>query len=248
MIAQPTSVESPVHRLHPLAKLSWLVGATAAALLCSEPAVVIVLVVTAVAALWIARLPPWRLPGRRLYVLLALSLLIVNALLSDRGERLIGPVTTGGLARGSLAAGRIISVILFSQLFVATTDAASLGQALIAVRLPYRWAFALVTALRLAPLFRSEANTVYWAQRARGVRYDRGPVRRRWLMLRKLLLPLVVSSLRMAAALSATMENRCFGLHRRRTSLHPLPFTFADAVAMLAGPAGCAALLVWDYC
>ncbi|MHC4521772.1 MAG: energy-coupling factor transporter transmembrane component T, partial [Planctomycetota bacterium] len=110
-----------------------------------------------------------------------------------------------------------------------------LGHGLIALGLPYRWAYALITALRLEPLFSQQARMVYWAQLTRGVRYDTGPLLRRWLMLRRLLLPLIVSSLRAAADVSGAMENRCFGMYKRRTSVRPIRFEVADALAIAGG-------------
>jgi len=238
---------SPIHRLHPLVKLTWLIGSTVTVFICSEPIAGVLMVTASLTGLWIAQRPPWRLGGRRLYLLLAVSLLAVNIWAFRGGDKIFGPVTTEGLARGLLAAGRIISVILVSQLFVITTDATSLGQSLIALGLPYRWSFALITALRLEPLFRHEAKLIYWAQRVRGVRYDCGPLRRRWLMMSKLLLPLIVSTLRTATALSATMENRCFGLHRRRTSRRPLLFRAIDAVVLLNSLAAFTMLIIWNF-
>jgi energy-coupling factor transporter transmembrane protein EcfT len=54
-------------------------------------------------------------------------------------------------------------------------------------------------------------------------------------MLRRLLLPLIVSSLRVAADVSGAMENRCFGMYRQRTSVRPMRFEKADAVAIAGG-------------
>jgi len=236
-----------LHRLHPLVKLIWLVGTTLTVFICSHPLIGVLIVIASLIGLWIAQRPPWRLGGRRLYLLLAVSLLTVNIWAFRQGDKIFGPITNVGLGRGVLAAGRILSVILVSQLFVITTDAASLGQSLIALGLPYRWSFALITALRLEPLFHYEANLIYWAQRVRGVRYDSGPLRRRWLMMSKLLLPLLVSILRTATTLSATMENRSFGLYRRRTSRRPLSFKTIDAVVLLSSLVVFAVLIIWNF-
>jgi energy-coupling factor transport system permease protein len=101
------------------------------------------------------------------------------------------------------------------------------------VGLPDRWGFALVTALRLAPIFRAEADHVYRAQRMRGVAYDAGAPRRWYLMLRHLCLPLVVSALRTAHALALSMEGRGFGLHRRRTYMREVALHGCDVVAIV---------------
>jgi len=150
-----------------------------------------------------------------------------------------------GLPAGGRAAGRLVGVLLASMLFVRTTDPARLARSLTRLGLPYRWGFAMTTALRLVPLFRIEATQVYWAHLARGARYDLpGALRRRVRMLRGLLMPLLVSSLRTAHELAVAMENRSFGRYRRRTWLHPESFSRGDAVA-LALLGACLAGAVW---
>jgi energy-coupling factor transport system permease protein len=127
--------------------------------------------------------------------------------------------------------GRLLAVILTSALFVVTTEPVTLACALRRVGLPCRWGFALVTALRLAPVFRVEAHHIYRAQLARGVAYDaRGP-RRCWLLLRHLSLPLLISALRTAHVLSLSMEGRAFGLYPQRTYSREVAFRGRDLVA-----------------
>ncbi len=232
---QLTPTESILHRLHPWVKMTWLVGATTAAVVYSSALAAVVLVAALLLVLTLAGTPPWRLPGRRLCLMLAVALLVINTVIHRRGHGGLDPSWAEGLRHGLLAAARIIAVILASRLFVATTDPTDLGQGLIALGLPYRWAYALITALRLEPLFSQQTRIVYWAQLTRGVRYDSGPVLRRWLMLRRLLLPLIVSSLRAATDMSGAMENRCFGLYKRRTSARPIRFEIGDALAMAFG-------------
>jgi energy-coupling factor transport system permease protein len=122
-------------------------------------------------------------------------------------------------------------VVLLSTLFVITTEPFSLACALMRFGLPYRWGFALVTAMRLAPVFRLEAHQVYRAQLVRGVAYDRRGPRRWWLVIRHLTLPMFVSALRAAHGLALSMEGRAFGLHPRRTFMRQTPFALRDAVA-----------------
>ena len=77
--------------------------------------------------------------------------------------------------------------------------------------LPYRYGYALITALRLVPVFEQEGQTVYNAQLARGVQYDVRSLRRFLLLGRQFFLPLLVSALGKVDALAVSMEGRCFG-------------------------------------
>ncbi len=242
-----TPGQSTLHRLHPVAKVVWLMWATMAVFLFDAVALPLVAVVVAVAILWGLGVRPWRVPGLRLWLVLGLAILIAHAWAVREGDPVLGPITTGGLVAGGRSAGRVLAIILFSALFVVTTEPFSLACGLMSVGLPYRWGFALVTALRLVPIFKLEAHHVYQAQMVRGVAYDATGPRRWWLMLRHLCLPLLVSALRTAHALSLSMEGRGFGLHTRRTFSRQIPVTHLDLIAVVLLALSIAAA-VWLAC
>lgn len=222
-----------LHRLHPAVKLGWLIWATVSVFAVTAPAFALLVAGGALLLLWQAGTKPWRMPGLRLCLTLGVVIVVLQALFHRAGEPVCGPVTREGLSVGVRVAGRLLAIVCTSALFVATTEPFHLACALMRFGLPYRWGFALVTSLRLVPLFRTEAHHVYQAQLVRGVAYDaRGP-RRWWLLLRHLCLPLLVSALRTAQSLSLSMEGRAFGLHPRRTFLRETPFAARDAVALV---------------
>jgi energy-coupling factor transport system permease protein len=141
-------------------------------------------------------------------------------------------VTAGGLERGVYVAGRFLSVILLSYLFVLTTEPNDLAYALMRAGLSYRYAFAFITALRLVPAFEHEGQIVYNAQLARGVRYDIRSPRRFLTLARQFVLPLLVSALGKVDSLAVSMEGRCFGKYPSRTSLRMVQATWLDWLAM----------------
>lgn len=224
--------DSLLHRLHPLVKLIWLLWGTVAVFLFSSATLPLAVAAAALAALWSAGIRPWRSPGLRLWAAVGMMVLFVQAALIREGAPLLWFITTGGLTAGLRALGRLLAVILMSTTFVTTTEPYALACALMKFGLPYRWGFALVTALRLAPVFRLEAHHVYRAQLVRGVAYGTPGPRRYWLMLQRLALPLVVSALRNAQALSWSMEGRAFGLHPRRTFVHSPTLRRRDVAAL----------------
>jgi energy-coupling factor transport system permease protein len=223
--------QSSLHRLHPAVKLVWLLWVTVAVFAFDSPVLPLVAVGGTVTLLWLAGVVPWRIPGVRVWAGLGVMVLAAHTLLVREGDPLFGPVTAAGLVSGLRAGGRLLAVILMSTLFVMTTDPVLLACALMRLGLPYRWGFALVTALRLVPVFRLEAHHVYRAQLVRGVAYDAAAPWRWWLLLRHLCLPLLVSALRTAHALSLSMEGRAFGLHRRRTYMREIAAGPRDFVA-----------------
>ena len=221
---------SLLHRLHPVVKLAWLAWVTVAVFVFDSVVLPGIVLGGVLVLLWLSDVAPWRIPGKTVWLTLGIAIFVTQVLAVREGDNLCGPMTNAGLHAGLRAAGRLLAVIAASTLFVATTEPFRLAAALMAVGLPYRWGFTLVTALRLAPVFKLETHHIYRAQMVRGVPYDRGRLRRFWLTLRHLTLPLLVSALRTAHALSLSMEGRGFGLHHRRTSLYQVRFGTADVV------------------
>jgi len=232
-----------LHRLHPLAKLAWLVCVGMAAFVYHEPAYVAALLLGILLVAALGRTDLRRsLRGPRLLLLSTLGLLALQALFYQDGRVLVHlwpfgqgriPITDQGLRRGIAVAGRFLAIVVSSQLFVLITDPSDLAYALMQAGLPYRYGFALVTALRMAPVFEGEATTIYYAQLTRGVRYDAGGLRGAYKLLRQFMLPLLVSALRKADALAVSMEGRHFGRYATRTYLKPLRFGRADWLASL---------------
>jgi energy-coupling factor transport system permease protein len=153
----------------------------------------------------------------------------------------LGPVTItqAGVEMGLYVAGRFLAVVLLSYLYVLSTEPNELAYALMRAGLPYRYGFALITALRLVPMFEREAQIVYEAQLARGVRHNRRILRR----ARQFFFPLLASALGKADSLAVSMEGRCFGRYPTRTFLREVRFARRDGIALAALAVGVLAAL-----
>jgi energy-coupling factor transport system permease protein len=229
---------SPFHRLHPLVKAVWLVGLTLFVFVVNSPWIVAGLVGLLWAAFRAAGLRLRETRGMRLFATTALALAAVQVLFVREGQVLValGPVvvTAGGVAAGVYVAARFLTVVLLSYLFVLTTEPNDLAYALMQAGLPYRYGFALVTALRLVPVFEEEGRIVYNAQLARGVEYDVRSPRRFVTLARQFFLPLLVSALGKVDSLAVSMEGRCFGKYRERTFLREVRMGAGDWAALAA--------------
>lgn len=155
----------------------------------------------------------------------------------------LGPlsVTTEGLRMGGEMALRFLGVLSGSLLFVATTPPEKFAAALSRTRLPYRYTYVLVLALRFLPLFREEYIRVREAQEMRGLalRPWRLPAHVRWTVL-----PVLASALGRAEGVALAMQARGFGLYRQRTSMESVPWDLGDTV-LLAAAALLAAVAGW---
>jgi len=244
--------ESWLHRLHPLVKLAWLLGGTALVFLVREAWAVAAAVLLLLLCFPMAGLQLGRVRGARTFATTAMLLGLLQLIFVHSGTTLLQfgslQISSGGLSAAVYVAGRFLSVILLSYLFVLTTELNDLAYGLMRAGVPYRYGFALVTALRLAPAFEREGHIVYKAQLARGVQYDVRSPRRLVRLARQFTLPLLVSALGKVDALAVSMEGRCFGMHARRTFLREVRATWHDGVALvallLAGAGAVAARLV----
>jgi energy-coupling factor transport system permease protein len=241
--------DSLLHRLHPLTKAAWLLFGTGLVFAVHSPWAVLGAVALLLAGFPVAGVQLGRVRGARLFASTALLLGLLQILFVRQGAVLVetGPlvVTVSGVQRGVYVAGRFLSVVLLSYLFVLTTEPNALAFALMRAGLPYRYGFALITALRLVPAFEQEGQTVYNAQLARGVRYDVRSPRRFLTLARQFVLPLLVSALGRVDALAVSMEGRCFGKYPTRTFLRQTRATWRDGVAVGVLLAAVAAVAYW---
>jgi energy-coupling factor transport system permease protein len=170
--------------------------------------------------------------GRRTWPLLigAASVGLVNVLLSTDAT----PASGIGLGL------RVLGLALPGVLLVATTDPVRLADALtIHWRVPTRFAYGALAALRLVPLLVGEFESVRLARRARGVE-GRTPVARARL-LGGIVFALLVGALRRGSRLATAMDARGFDSGIPRSNARGSTLHRRDALFVAATVAVCAA-------
>lgn len=145
------------------------------------------------------------------------------------------PITDYGIERGLSIASRFLLIVLSSMLFVAVTDPTLLAHSLTRLKIPYRYSFALVIALRFLPLFDSENQIVRMAQKSRGIQPEVGGFRKILRTIQYTFFPLLVSSLSRVEALSISMDGRGFGFSENRTYLRKSTWKIYDTILLFAG-------------
>jgi energy-coupling factor transport system permease protein len=245
MSAKPKIAYQPrdswLHQLHPLVKLTWLIGISVSLFVISSPVWVLAVLVLAVVSFPLVGLSLRNdVRGIRFLTITGLALFLVQILFNHSGSTVLhlplGPanlsVTDVAITNGIYIGGRFLVLISLSYLFVLTTEPSALAYSLMQVGLPYRYGFVFITALRLAPIFEVEANTVYQAQLTRGVQYDVRSPRKLVTLARQLILPLLVSALSKVDGLAVSMEGRCFGKYATRTYRRVPSYTGKDMLAL----------------
>ena len=187
-----------------------------------------------------------KLSSRRVRFILIFSLLmfLLQVLITINGDILffiipdlgaVGPalpVTNYGLERGFIIAMRFLLVVLSSMLFISVTDPTLLAHSLTRFRIPYRYAFGLVIALRFLPIFGAETDVVRMSQRSRGISIDIGSPSKLLRTLRFTFFPLLVSALSRVETLSNSMDTRGFGYQNTRTYLRESKWNIPDLILL----------------
>lgn len=245
---------SLVHRLYPVNKLAWLLASSGLLFFLTAGTLLVLTAGIFTAILYWINPDIWHTRGFRFAFITGFMLLILHMLFYKDGQVLIDPggaelfiITTGGLEMGLRFSSRFIAIISLSYIFILTTEPSDLAYALMKMGLPYRFGFMLVTALRLAPLLEQEGGTIYQAQLVRGVRYDRGQIKKGFLLVQQFMTPLLISALRRADKLVFSMEGRGFGKYSKRTFRNRPAKTRLDILISLLLSIYFATLLFLDY-
>ena len=143
------------------------------------------------------------------------------------------PVTDFGVEKGFEMSLRFLLVVFSSMLFVSVTDPTLLAHSLTKLRVPYRYSFALVIALRFLPLFDMENKIVRMAQRSRGISTSVRGISEILRTIRYTFFPLLVTALSRVDALSLSMDGRGFGHSRTRTYLRKSSWTALDSAVLV---------------
>jgi energy-coupling factor transport system permease protein len=211
-----TKLDTPIHKLDPRSKFLLIVGFFATALLFTNIFVLLVVILTQVPVVLMARTVKRWIQSMRGGLLYAGFIFIANLIF---GTPLIQSIAFGI---------RFIGIVSAFSLFFMTTSADDLGLALEKIHAPYAIAFTFTTAVRLVPTMAVDAQTVVDAQRSRGLELDKGNFMKRIRNYVPILIPLIISAIRRSVELAEALEARGFGATEKRTSIATLKMRLTD--------------------
>ena len=213
--------DSIMHRMYPTVKLMLALIISASCFLTDKHLLIVGLIglslLIGVAGRVFARscktLITLGLLGLFLFVLQALSIRQGDVLvLLPLGLRLTG----AGLRFSSLLSLRLIGATLPLSVVLSVTPVSAVTHALTEdLRIPYRYAFALTTAIRFIPILSAEMHDVVEAQTARGLELDGGLMKKASLLL-PLCAPMLISAVKRVESSAISAELRGFHLRVRR--------------------------------
>jgi len=239
-----------IHRLDPRTKMFLLVGMFALPFVFLNP--LYVLAVLALVLLF-GYLAESLVNLRRIWFILFMILLVTPIMWSILGSGrtpLFLFVEREALLYGLSAAQRIVITVIAGMIFLSTTRNEEVAIGLVRLGIPYRFAFAVSTALRLVPTIIATGLTIGQAQRSRGLDLESGNIFERIRKHLPLLVPVFVTTVRSTNVFSMALESKGFGALPGRTFYLRTAMSWRDALVILVFLAlltGCIALRVAGY-
>lgn len=161
--------------------------------------------------------------------LFALQVLFVRS-----GNKVFWIITDEGVLIALRVILRLMIACLPLSIVLAVTSVSDIANALVKiVRLPYKYAFTLTSAIRFIPQFMEEMSAVMEAQTARGVEFDTKNGFKKIGMMLPLCMPLLISSVRKADGTAVAAEVRGFNLRTAKSGYKDYPFGIRDLITVL---------------
>ena len=150
-------------------------------------------------------------------------------------------ITYEGLRRAFFMAVRLILLIIGSSILTLCTKPIELTDGLEKLLKPlskigvpsHEIALMMTIALRFIPTLMEETDKIIKAQEARGADFESGNIIQRAKSLIPILIPLFISSFRIAQELALAMEARCYHGGDGRTRMNEIHFKKGDVVAAI---------------
>lgn len=222
-----------VHRLDPRTKMLLLLGMFVLAIVFTDP--LYVLVVLAI-VLFFGHLARSLVNlGRIWFILLAVAVvsIIVWSIFGSWETPLFLFVEREAIVYGAGIALRLDAIIMAGMIFLSTTRNEEVAVGLVRLGIPYRFAFAVSSTLRLVPTIVATRMTISQAQRSRGLDLDSGNIIGRIRKRLSLLVPAFVRTARSTNVFYMAMASRGFGAGSKRTYLLHIAMGRKDVLVLL---------------
>lgn len=178
----------------------------------------------------------FRIQGGRLVALTAIFIALIQLIFVKEGETILSfgsvQIKSQALYQAVTVSLRFITIIVFSYLFVLSTEPTSFVLALVQLGLPYRFGFSIITAIRMVPVVKSEFTRISFAQITRGITYKLLPVNEFLRSITQFLKVLIISMIKRVNSLVISMEGRSFGLYQSRTFINEISYSAIDWIVI----------------
>lgn len=230
---------SVLHRMDPLSKLAVVVIVSLAVYFFKNPLQVLPIpILLFFLAIGLGRVRVsvvfWSFS---VFILFGLLVAFFQLVSHQRGELLYEllflSITREGLNLAELFILRMSTIGCAALIFLWTTNPKDFTTGLVYAGVPYRFAFAILVALRFLPLIQDEISKIRDAHLIRGVKQEKG-LRGAFRSWQRYLFPILVNGLRKSETTSIAMDSRGFGLYKTRTYIDEFSWTRSGIVLVVA--------------
>jgi len=213
--------DTPVHKLDPRTKGVYVACATAVTLMFATPVPPLIVLLTSVALVAVARvLREWASTMRGVAFLSAF-VFAVNYLMAPEAK----------LNYAVSMTLRLVALTSVFSVFFLTTSPEDFALALLKLGVPYEYTLVFTMALRFVPTLARDLQMIIDAQRSRGLELERGGLLQRVKRFLPILIPLIVYEIKRSFMIAEALEARAFGAVETRTFFYELRMRLSDWAA-----------------
>lgn len=244
---------SVLHRLNPLTKILWTFVVIAMSFMTARPEFILGVLLVNVAIAAACGIFRRILPTLRGLLIFALILILFQVFFVKEGQTLFylvpplkfGAITDVGAVMSLVMALRMMATVSTIPILMLTTPVPDIVVVMVEkLKVPFKYAFMFITALRFIPTFLGEMQQILQAQMSRGYRSDTRNPFKKILIVIPLAIPLLVSSVKKTERMAISMEARGFGAGPR-SSYRKIDMTRLDFAALgLFAAALCMSILM----
>jgi len=188
--------DSFFHGLHPITKILWTFGVLIMSFLFSTPLPIFVILLSNILIAVAAGIIKQVFPAIKALFLFSLLLIAFQIFFVTEGKTLfyaipftnIGKVTDIGLSLSLVMSFRMVATVSTIPILMMTTPMTDMVVVLVEkLKIPFKFAFMFITALRFIPTLLGEVEQIMQAQMSRGYNSDTKKIRLKKLLLSSLL-------------------------------------------------------------
>lgn len=238
--------DSLFHRLNPITKILWTFTVIVFSFMFDVPLVIFCVFASNLVIAAFSGILKQVMPAVKGLLIFSLLLILFQIFFVADGNTLfyaipylnIGRITDIGLDLSMVMALRMLSTVSTIPILMMTTQMTDIVAVMVEkFRVPFKYAFMFVTALKFIPVFTGEMEQILQAQMSRGYNSDTKNPFKKFMIIIPLAIPLLVSSVKKTEKMAVSMEARGFGSgprsHYREISMNSPDYITIAVFAVL---------------
>ena len=231
--------KTPVHRLHPVCKIIWVLAVLAGSILINDPILLVLLFISTIPFVIIGKIVKEWGSFVKLALWLSIFIAIINMLASQHGSHILysSPmlpilgtinITLESIIFSIGMSIRLLATISAFAILTLTINPDDLLQTILLLKIPYRTVLTTSIAIRFIPCLFTDLDTLQSSLQTRGYQMAEGGFLTR-IKRRAIIIPSLLSnSLERSIQSAEAMESRGFGSKGRKTFYNVIQTTRTD--------------------